>query len=108
MRCRNDLQLRIVHAPPAGLGRLLGGPSGDDVLQAYRALRGTLKHAVRSLPRAKARLRAAKPTCDGLYIRLDTHLDQLSVHQLVSSYLMDTNEARHGLHLTATPLQQVN
>lgn len=98
---------RIAHTPPAGaaaLGGIPGALSGDDVLQAYLTFRVTLKRVVRSMPRAKARLRAAKPTCDGLYIRLDTHLDQASVHHLVSSFLTDTNEARHGLHLTATPL----
>lgn len=98
---------RIAHTPSADTAALAGlsaEPSGDDVLQAYCAFRGALKHVVRSMPRAKARLRAAKPTCDGLYIRLDTHLDKASVHQLVSSFLMHTNEARQGLHLTATPL----
>lgn len=98
---------RIVHTPPAGaqgLGGLDGVPSGDDVLQAYRAFRVNLKRVVRSMPRAQARLRAAKPTCDGLYIRLDTHLDPVSVHHMLSSFLTDTNEARQGLRLTATPV----
>ena len=98
---------RIVHTPPAGAAGLdapAQAPNGDDVLHAYRAFRGTLKRVVRSMPRAQARLRAAKPTCEGLYIRLDTHLDQERVYHLVSSFLTDTNEARQGLHLTATPL----
>lgn len=76
--------------------------SSEELLKAYVDTAKAFNRFFRSLPIFCASCRAAEPTIAGLDITLETGLDKLSVQNIVSSFLLDLNNATPGLFLTAT------
>lgn len=73
---------------------------------AYKRLGDRLEQYFRVLPLLFVNAKATEPTAEGLEIWVDSHLDERSVRNLVTSIASDMNEETPGLSLQALDPRQ--